>query len=252
MKIRILVVDDEPAPRRRLSRLLQEIPDVELLPGCEDGASAVAIIRERQPDLVFLDVQMPEMNGFEVIREVGADRMPLVIFVTAYDEFALRAFEAQALDYLLKPFGEDRVRKALDRARVFLAGGAQKNSQEHLKTLLRTLPRNSQCLLVKSGDRVLVLRPREIDWVQADDDYVHLLVGQETHLLRCTLGELEKRLSPEGFVRIHRSRLVNLDRIKEFRPLFRGESAVILKNGARLNASQSCLRHLQERLAAMP
>jgi two-component system, LytTR family, response regulator len=253
MKFRVLVVDDEPAPCRRLSRLLQELPDVEVLGECADGAAAVAAIHERQPNLVFLDVQMPEMNGFEVINAVGPDRMPLVVFVTAYDEFALQAFEAQALDYLLKPFGDERVRKALERARVFLAGGEQKSFQAQLSTLLRVASDNWQipCLLVKSGDRTLLLRPREIDWIEADDDYVHLHIGQESHLLRATLGKLEQRLSSEGFVRIHRSRLVNLERIKEFRPLFHGESVVVLKNGTRLNASQSCLRNLQERLTAM-
>jgi two-component system, LytTR family, response regulator len=145
------------------------------------------------------------------------------------------------------------VRKAVERARVFLAGGAQKTFQEQLNALLRSAGGNRQlpCLLAKSGDRVLVLRPRDIDWIEADDDYVHVHVGQESHLLRSTLGELEQRLSSEGFVRIHRSRLVNLDRIKEFRLLFHGESLVILKNGARLSASQSCLRNLQERLTAM-
>ena len=196
---------------------------------------------------------MPEMNGFEVIGAIGADRMPLVVFVTAHDEFALRAFESQALDYLLKPFGEDRVRKALERARVFLAGGSQKTLQEQLNALLRVTSqaRQTACLLVKNGDRVLVLRPKEIDWIEADDDYVHLHVGQESHLLRSTLGKLEERLRGEGFVRIHRSRLVNLDRIREIHPLFHGESVVVLKGGARLAASQGCLRNLQDRLAAL-
>ena len=252
MKVRALIVDDEAAPRRRLSRLLREAGNVEVVGQCENGAGAVRAIREQEPNLVFLDVQMPGMNGFEVIRSIGVEQMPMVVFVTAYDEFALQAFEAQALDYLLKPFGEERVRKTLERARRFLMGSEQSALRQQLTSLLRVAARDHQaeCLLVKNGERVLLLRPNEIDWIEADDDYVHLHVGAESHLLRSTLAELEQRLSPEGFVRIHRSRLVNLDRIKEFRPLFHGESVIILKGGARLTASQNCLRALQERLGA--
>ena len=250
MKLRSIVVDDEPTARRRLNRFLRQSTDVEVVAECGDGPAAVAAIHDYKPDLVFLDVQMPKMNGFEVLRAVGAERMPMVIFVTAYDQFALQAFEAQALDYLLKPFGEDRVHKALERARTFLAGGAQKPFQDQLSSLLRATSgiHQTPCLLVKSAGRVLVLRPREIDWIEADGDYVHLHTGQESHLMRSTLVEMEQKLSSEGFARIHRSRLVNLDRIKEFRPLFRGESMVVLKNGMRLNASQTCLRDLQELL----
>jgi len=213
--------------------------DVEVLGECEDGSGAVTAIQQPRPDLVFLDAQMPEMNGFDVISALGAEQMPLIVFVTAYDEFALRAFEAQALDYLLKPFGEERLQKVLERARVFLAGGAERAYQERLQTLLRVADKSQPTrLLVKSGDRTLVLRPAEIDWIEADDDYVHLHAGQQSHLLRAPLGELEQRLRGDGFVRIHRSRLVNLDRIKEFRPLSQGESVVVLKSGDRLNASK--------------
>jgi two-component system LytT family response regulator len=251
MRLRTIIVDDEPTARRRLNRFLRQAADVEVLAAeCGDGAAAVAAIQEHKPDLIFLDVQMPKMNGFEVLRAVGVERMPLVIFVTAYDQFALQAFEAQALDYLLKPFLAERVHKALERARVFLAGNAKQGFQEQLNGLLRATAASHQtpCVLVRKTDRVLVLRPQEIDWIEADDDYLHLHVGQESHLLRLTLTEMEQRLRSAGFARIHRSRLVNLDRIKEFRPLFRGESLVVLRNGVQLVASQTYLKALQERL----
>jgi two-component system LytT family response regulator len=242
MRLRTIIVDDEPTARRRLSRFLRQAADVEVLAAeCGDGAAAVAAIQEHKPDLIFLDVQMPKMNGFEVLRAVGVERMPLVIFVTAYDQFALQAFEAQALDYLLKPFLAERVHKALERARVFLAGDAKQRFQEQLNGLLRTTARQqTPCVLVRKADRVLVLRPQEIDWIEADDDYLHLHVGQESHLLRSTLTEMEQRLSLAGFARI-----------KEFRPLFRGESLVVLRNGVQLVASQTCLKELQERLGTL-
>jgi two-component system LytT family response regulator len=175
--------------------------------------------------------------------------MPPVIFVTAFDRFALQAFEAQALDYLLKPFGEERVRKALARVRTFLEGSARHDFQQRLTELLAaTGNHKANCLLVKDKDRLLVLRPNEVDWVEADGDYVRLHAGPEAYFIRSTMTHMEERLASEGFVRIHRSRLVNLDRIKELRPLFQGESVVVLKSGARLNASHGCLKELQDRL----
>jgi two-component system LytT family response regulator len=251
MKLRVLIVDDEPTARRRLKRFLQKAADVELLAECGDGVDAVAAIRKHQPDVVFLDVQMPEMDGFEVLRAIGVEQMPAVIFVTAFDRYALQAFEAQALDYLLKPFGEERVQQALERARAFLQGRSSTTLQQQLAGLLRATAGRDKVpsrLLVKHNDRVLLLKPREIDWIEADGDYVMLHVGQESHLLRSTLTEMEQRLEPEGFVRIHRSRLVNLDRVKEFRPLFQGESVVVLKDGVRLPASETGMKQLQKRL----
>jgi two-component system LytT family response regulator len=250
MKLRVLIVDDEPVARRRLRRILLPRAEVEVLAECADGAAAVTFIHERKPDLVFLDVQMPNMNGFEMLAAVGAEQMPMVIFVTAYDEFALRAFDAQALDYLLKPFGEARVLQALERARTYIVGGAKRTFHEQLDRLLAAMAatHQSSSVLVKSDGRVLVLRTKEIDWIEADGDYVHLHVGRESHLLRSTLSDMERRLSADGFARIHRSRLVNLDRVKELRPISREDSVVVLRNGERLAASQSCLRQLHDRL----
>jgi len=249
MSLNVLIVDDEPMARKRLQRLLRPESDLRLLPPCADGRSAVVAIRGQRPDLVFLDVQMPEMNGFEVLAEVGVKQMPAVIFVTAHDKFALQAFEAQALDYLLKPFGAERVHTALERARRFL-GGNSRSFERQLADLLRvTAPvRESASVLVKKRDRVLVLRAREIDFIEAFGDYVRLHVGAESHLLRATLAEMERRFGPEGFARIHRSRLVNWERVREFSEGPERDPEVVLRNGARLVASQACLKDLMQRL----
>lgn len=254
MSIRTLIVDDEPVARDRLRRFLEPAADIELLTECGDGKAAVVAIQDLKPELVFLDVQMPHLNGFEVLSAVGVEQMPVVIFVTAFDEFALQAFEAQALDYLLKPFGQDRVQKALERARTFLEGNAKKSFQDHLAGLLRATEtsRHAARVLVRNGDRMLVVGPAQIDWVEAYGDYVRLHVGEQAHLLRSTLTDMEQRLKPEGFARIHRSRLVNLDRIREFVTVSPTELLVVLKNDVRLNASPNFLKDLQRRLGAMP
>jgi two-component system, LytTR family, response regulator len=251
MTLSTLIVDDEPMARQRLQRLLKPAADLRLLPPCADGRSAIAAIEERRPDLVFLDVQMPEINGFEVLAAVGAKRMPAVIFVTAHDQFALQAFEAQALDYLLKPFGAERVNTALDRARTFLAG-SQQGVEKKLNGLLRHTAglRDSPCLLVKKRDRVVVLRPEEVDFIEALGDYVRLHVGKESHLLRATLTDMERRLEPDGFVRIHRSRLVNWNRVREFVADRERDPVVVLKSGVTVAASHGCLKDLEKRFVS--
>jgi two-component system LytT family response regulator len=250
MTLRVLIVDDEPLARQRLQRILRGEEDIELLAMCADGPAAVAAILEQRPDLVFLDVQMPGMTGFDVLAAVGAKLMPAVIFVTAHDRFALQAFEAEALDYLLKPFGAERVQKALERARDFLAGGARRKLENRYAGLLRATSevRESPCILVKKRERVIVLQPGEIDCVEAYGDYVKLRVGAETHLLRGTLVDMERRLKPEGFVRIHRSRLVNWRRVREFIVDDDHDPVVVLRSGQRLEASPAHLKGLQRRL----
>jgi two-component system LytT family response regulator len=250
MTLKVLIVDDEPLARQRLQRLLRPEPDLTLLPACADGRSAVAAVREHRPDLMFLDVQMPEMSGFDVLAELGPERAPAVIFVTAHDEFALRAFEAQALDYLLKPFGVERARAALERARTFLAGGSRRGFERQLAGLLRATAgeRGAPTILVKKRGRVLVLRPDEIDHVEAFGDYVRLHVGKDVHLLRATLSDTERRLGPAGFVRIHRSRLVNWQRVREYVDDREHDAEVVLTNGARLAASHGFLKDLQDKL----
>jgi two-component system LytT family response regulator len=250
MTFRVLIVDDEPLARQRLQRILRGEKDIELLAACEDGPAAVAAILEQRPDLLFLDVQMPGMSGFDVLAAVGAKRMPAVIFVTAHDRFALQAFEAEALDYLLKPFGAERVQKSLERARHFLAGGARRDLERQYAGLLRATSavRERPCILVKKRERVIVLHPEEIDFVEAYGDYVRLCADAETYLLRGTLADMERRLKPDGFVRIHRSRLVNWRRVREFIADRDHDSVVVLRNGQRLEASPAHLKDLQRRL----
>lgn len=252
MTIKVLIVDDEPLARQRLQRLLRAESDLTLLPACADGRGAVAAVREHRPDLLFLDVQMPEMSGFDVLAELGAAHAPVVVFVTAHDEFALRAFEAHALDYLLKPFGAERARIALERARTFLAGGSRRGFEEQLAGLLRATAgeRGVPSIHVKKRGRVLVLRPDEIDHVEAYGDYVRLHAGKDVHVLRATLAEMERRLGPAGFVRIHRSRLVNWQRVREYVDDREHDAEVVLTNGARLAASHGFLKDLQDKLGS--
>jgi two-component system LytT family response regulator len=250
MTLRVLIVDDEPLARQRLQRILRDEDGLALLAPCADGRAAVTAILEQRPDLLFLDVQMPGMNGFEVLDAVGASRMPAVIFVTAHDRFALQAFDAEALDYLLKPFGAERVHKALARARNFLAGGARRELEQQYAALLRATAsaRETPCILVKKRERVIVLRPEEIDFVEAWGDYVRLRVGAETHVLRGTLTQMERKLAAQGFVRIHRSRLVNWQRVREFVADREHDPMVVLRSGVKLEASPTYLKNLQRRL----
>jgi two-component system LytT family response regulator len=252
-KIRTLIVDDEPLARERLAGLLANEPDVEIVAQCRDGEEAVTAIVDHEPDLVFLDVQMPQMNGFEVIEAVGGDRMPLVIFVTAYDQHALRAFQVRALDYLLKPFDRERFNDALERARRQVereeTGDLGRRLLALVKDLRRDQPR-AERLVVKSGGRLFFLRADEIDWVEAAGNYVRLHVGTTSHLLRETMNAIESRLDPEKFFRIHRARIVNMERIQELQPWLNGEYAVLLRTGTRLTLSRGYREKLQERLRA--
>ena len=256
-KIRTLVVDDELMARERVMSFLQDEPDVEVVGECSDGEEAVRAIQQHDPDLVFLDVQMPGVDGFGVIEAVGADRMPNVIFVTAYDEYALRAFQVHALDYLLKPFGRDRFQETLRHARSALerqrAGDlgrrllALVGQQVEKETPSRETSKLDR-LVVKSGGRVFFLRTEEIDWIEAAGNYVRLHMGSESHLFRETMNNIETRLDPGRFVRVHRSRIVNTDRIKELQPSATGEYIVVLQNGTRLPLSRGYRDKLQEQL----
>ena len=250
-KIRTLIVDDEPLARERLANLLAPVEDIEIVGQCRDGDEAVTAIHDTTPDLVFLDIQMPNMSGFDVIDAVGAEGMPLVIFVTAYDQHALRAFQVRALDYLLKPFDRDRFNEALQRARKQLerdeSGDIGRRLLALVKDLRRDQPRTDR-LVVKSGGRLFFLRADEIDWVEAAGNYVRLHVGNSSHLLRETMTSIESRLDPEKFFRIHRCRIVNMDRIQELQPWLNGEYAVVLRTGERLTLSRGYREKLQERL----
>ena len=251
-KIRTLIVDDEPLARERLASLLASEADIEVVGQCRDGEEAAAAITDQTPDLVFLDVQMPAMNGFEVIEAVGSERMPLVIFVTAYDQHALKAFQVRALDYLLKPFDRERFQDALQRARAHFqraeTGDLGRRLLALVKDLRRDQPRTDR-LIVKSGGRLFFLRADEIDWIEAAGNYVRLHVGTTSHLLRETMNAIEARLDPEKFFRIHRCRIVNMERIQEMQPWLNGEYAVLLRTGTRLSLSRGYREKLQDRLA---
>lgn len=250
-KIRTLIVDDEPLARERIRALLAEQPDLEVIGEARDGEEAVQAILAHEPDLVFLDIQMPKMDGFEVIRTVGADNMPLVVFVTAYDQHALKAFDVRALDYLLKPFDRERFAESIGRVRQAIERSGTDEIGRRLLELVRELKPGggrSDRLVIKSAGRLFFLRTDEIDWVEAAGNYVKLHVGADEHLLRETMNGIEVKLDPDKFFRIHRSRIVNMERIKELQPWFNGEYVVILRNGTKLTLSRGYREKLQERL----
>ena len=249
-KIRTVIVDDEELARDRIQTLLELQPDVEIVGVCADGPSAVETIERVQPDLVFLDVQMPGMDGFEVLENLEAERLPAVVFVTAHDGHALRAFEIHALDFLLKPFDQTRFEKALERARSQLTRVNNAALDPRLVSLLEELREErkySERLIVKSSGRVFFVRTEEIDWVEASGNYVKIHTKSDAHLLRESMKNMEAKLDPKIFVRIHRSAIVNIDRIKELEPWFHGEYIVIMRDGTRLTAS----RVFSDRLSAL-
>lgn len=245
------MVDDEPLARERTRNLLEKAPDIEVIGECANGEEALVSIEAHQPDLVLLDVQMPELDGFGVLEKLRGRKMPAIIFVTAHDKFALRAFDVHALDYLLKPFDSSRFNQALDRARERLRGRDDDDLNQRISALLADIKGPAKALdrlAVKTGGRVLLLRTDDIDWIEAADNYVSLHVGSESHLHRETMSALEDKLPVEKFMRISRSAIVNLERIKELQPLFHGEYAVILRNGSRLTLSRSYRDRLQQLL----
>ena len=235
MKIRALIVDDEPLARRGVrARLLQQ-DDVEVVGECRNGREAVAAIRRLLPDLVFLDLQMPGLDGFGVVQQVGAIAMPMVIFVTAHDEHAIRAFETEAIDYLLKPIDDDRFRRAVARARARLGERSDGSLGRRLTSLLGASA--AQRIAVRDRGRILLIGAKEIDSVEAEGDYASIRVAEKTYLVRETMAAMEARLGA-GFVRIHRSAIVNAARIRELRPLGGGEFVVVLHSGLELSASR--------------
>jgi len=251
VKIQVLIVDDEPLARERIRKLLQKEADLEIIGECADGSEAVAAIRKQRPDLVFLDVQMPELDGFGVLEQLEPGPIPVVVFVTAHDRFALRAFEVHALDYLLKPFDAERFRNALERARDRVQGrqtGELSHRISELLADLRTGAKKQDRLAVKTGGKILFLRMAEIEWIEAADNYVNLHLGSEAHLHRETMAALEEKLPADKFMRISRSTIVNLERIRELQPLFHGEYAVIMRNGTRLTLTRSHRDKLQRLL----
>lgn len=236
--IRALIVDDEPHARRSIRRWLEDDASIEVVGECSDGESAVQMIRSKKPDLVFLDIQMPEMTGFEVIQMLGT-KMPVTIFVTAYDRYALRAFDANAIDYLLKPFGKERFERALFRAREKMAGRAGANDIRRLLAGLEQVHRkHCERLSVIHNGHILLIRVSDIDWIKACGNYAMLYVADRQYEIRETLTKLEEQLDRRLFLRIHRSTMVNVNCIREIRPWFHGHHLVVLRNGVILRMSR--------------
>ncbi|MEO6527049.1 MAG: LytTR family DNA-binding domain-containing protein [Gemmatimonadaceae bacterium] len=268
MTLRVLLADDEAIARRRLVRFLRAEPDVHIVAECNGGVEALEALEAHAVDLAILDVQMPDLDGLQVVATRGADRMPTVIFVTAYDEFAVRAFEVHALDYLLKPVTAERLHSAFTRARHHIEQSMSSRRGDRLAALLAQVlalepslagmetippaaPRHADRLTVKSDGRVTFIKTSEVDWVKADGNYVRVHAGSASHLIRETLGAVEAILDPDQFSRIHRSTIVNLDRIRELQPWFAGDYVVILKDGTQLKLSRTYREHLQTRLRAV-
>ena len=246
--LRVLIVDDEPLAREGLRLHLAELPGVEVVGEAADGEEAVRSIQGLDPDLVLLDVQMPGLDGFGVVQAMGAQGMPPVVFVTAFDEFAVRAFEAHALDYLLKPVDPDRLARAVERARERRRQERGRDLERRVLGLmegLRAEGRYLERLAVRSGSRIVFVRVSEIDWIEASGNYARLHAGKSEYLLRETMSALEAQLDPRQFMRIHRSTLVRVDRIRELEPLYQGDYVVILEDGTRLTSSRSYRDKLQ-------
>ena len=244
--MRVLIVDDEPLACERLRMLLAGERDITIVAECHDGRAAVAAIQHLAPDLVFLDVQMPEMDGFAVLEALREP--PVVIFVTAFDQFAIRAFEVCALDYLLKPFDRERFGKALWRGRAEYERRSVSDLGARMQSLLAELRGRKRYLdriVVRAGGRVLFLRVDELDWIEAAGNYVRLHSGVEEYLYRETLSRMEAALDPVRFARIHRSSIVNVERIKELHPLFRGDYTVVLRDGRELTLSKAYRERLK-------
>lgn len=254
-KIRALIIDDEPPARSVIRKMLAEDAEIEIVGECSNGAEAVRQIGKLKPDLLFLDIEMPEMDGFAVLEALDEKNAPAVIFVTAYDQYAVRAFEVSAVDYLLKPFDHERMARALTRAKADLRersalerSGRVLQLLEELSSAGRPAAPPTERFAVKKNGRVRLVPSREIDWIEASGNYVLLHAGREKHLLRETMKGVEKKLDPQRFFRIHRSTIVNIDRVQELRVHFNGEHLVILKTGAELVLSRRYREKLSARL----
>ena len=243
MTLRVVVADDEPMGRQRLVRLLQAEPDTDVVAACADGEEAVEAIREHAPDIVLLDIQMPHLDGFEVVAALGEAQQPAVIFVTAHDQYALRAFEVHAFDYLLKPVDQNRLREAMKRAVAPASRVPQGGTTRRILTLLEELNarergRGRDRIVVRTPERAFFLKCETIDWIEAAGKFVHLHVGRAVHALRESMAELEQELDPARFLRISRSVIVNIERIQEIQPWFQGDYVLILSDGTRLTSTR--------------
>lgn len=248
--IRALIVDDESLARDALREILDEDPAFQLLKDCKNGKEAVASIQRDKPDVVFLDVRMPLLDGFGVIEKIGVENMPLTIFVTAYDQFAIKAFESQALDYILKPFDEDRFRKTIERMKRQLQMGSYADLETRLRSVLSVArPKYQDRLPIRSGGRIVFLQTSDIRWIEAAGNYLKFVTKDEAVLMRGTMSNLEEQLDPERFIRIHRSTIVNVAHVKELRPWYTGEYVIIMNGGKELTMARRYRHHLKRFVA---
>ena len=248
-KIRVCVIDDEPIACRKIQRLLNEDTGVEVVAVCHNGEEACEAIRNLQPDLIFLDIQMPEMDGFEVLASMEEKKMPHVVFVTAFDRYAIRAFEVHALDYLLKPFDRKRFQEALNRGKTHVTQDRMHSQKVELKALFQEITKGTgylERLVFKSQGKVFFLNTDEIDWIEAQGKYELVHAGHQSHLVREGMGKLEAELDPKKFVRIHKSTIVNIDRISHLQPLFHADFRVYLRNGTVLTISRRYREKLEQ------
>lgn len=241
-KLSALIVDDEQLARDRIRTLLEDDSDIEILGECADGQGALKAIREQVPAMVFLDIQIPEMDGFGVLQGIESEAMPAIVFTTAYDQYALQAFEAHAIDYLLKPFDRERFERAVQRAKAQARSSLNDKLNRKLMALLENFkaePKWLERLVVKSDGRIVILRTKEVDWIEGSGNYLRLHMGAQSYLLRETMTNIESKLDPARFVRTHRSTIVNIDSIKELQPWFRGDHMIVLRDGSRVALSRS-------------
>ncbi len=249
-RVRVLLVDDEPLARAHLRSLLEARSDVTVIGECGDGASAIDRIRAESPELVLLDVQMPERDGFSVVREIGPDRMPAVIFVTAFDQHALAAFEVHAIDYILKPVNRTRFARSIDRVVQLLRTPTTTTpdvaAMSRMLDAVEPQRAGSDRLAVRVGERLVYLRVPEIDWIEAADDIAKIHIGKQVFEHRTTLAQLEQRLPSRTFVRVHRSAIVNVERIREFVPWFQGDWIIVLADGTRVQTGKSYRARVRE------
>jgi two-component system LytT family response regulator len=241
--VKIVIADDEPPARKTIRLLARRDPEVTIAAECRNGEEALDAVHEEKPDILFLDIQMPRLDGFDVLELLGEDAPPAIVFVTAYDQYAIRAFEVHAVDYLLKPFTDERFDKALARAKDLVRHG-MRDKLSRLTTSHRAF---TQRFMVRTAGRIVFLKAQEIDWIEAADYYARLHAGAHSYLIRESMNDLAASLDPASFVRIHRSTIVNLDRVREMRPLFRGELVVVLQDGTQLRMSRSRRDELESR-----
>ncbi|HEY0545030.1 MAG TPA: LytTR family DNA-binding domain-containing protein [Pyrinomonadaceae bacterium] len=248
VRLRAIVVDDEMLARQIIGEMLEHDDEVEIVAECVNGREAIEAIQTHQPDLLFLDIQMPEVAGFEVLEALKGERSPIVIFVTAYDQYAVRAFDYHALDYLLKPFDRERFEMAVSRAKTQLRRERNGELDKRIVALLEALKaeaRYVERLVIKNGGRVFFLEANEVNWIEAEGNYVRLHTDKKAHLLRETISSLEEQLDPKKFLRVHRSTIVRIDSIRELQPWFHGEYHIILHNGTKLTLSRNYREQLQ-------